>query len=196
MASGKRPDLNVTPGACILGALALLLLPLRWLAAAFLAAVVHECFHALALKLYGIRIVEITVNPGGAVMETEPMPVGREVLCALAGPLGSFFLASMGRVMPETAVCAMIQGLYNLLPIFPLDGGRALSGILRICCPRHGKKIMDMIRKVVILGALGVGLLGFLCYHLGIGIWIPVFLLIRGCMERKRPCKEAHKGVQ
>lgn len=192
----KGPELNITPEAYILAALALLILPLKWLGAAFLAAAVHECCHALALQLCGVRLYGITISPGGTVMETEPMGAGREALCAMAGPAGSLLLVMLIRYLPEAAICAAVQGFYNLLPILPLDGGRVLAGILRICCPRHWKNIMGGIRGMVLLGAAVLGMAGFLWFRLGIGVWIPVFLLIRGGMGRKRPCKDAHKGVQ
>lgn len=55
---------------------------------------------------------------------------GREVLCALAGPLGGFLLLFLLHSAPRIALCAFVQSVCNLIPVYPLDGGRALYGFL------------------------------------------------------------------
>lgn len=54
------------------------------------------------------------------------MSPGRELLCVLAGPAVSFSLLALARFFPRIAICGLVQGIYNLLPIYPLDGGKAL----------------------------------------------------------------------
>ena len=121
---GRR--IEVTAGFCILWAFLLLVLPLGMIFAAGAAAVFHELCHALAIRLSGGRITRLTIGAGGMVMETAPMTPGWEICCALAGPLGSFILVLLYPLFPLLAFCALVQGCFNLLPIFPLDGGRAL----------------------------------------------------------------------
>lgn len=113
------------------------MLPLRWVVAAILAAAVHEVSHLLALYLLGIRVFGITVGGRGAVLETDSLTDGQELLCALAGPLGSFLLLLFAAWIPRVAICGLCQGLYNLIPLGNLDGGRVLRSLVNLV---HRKK--------------------------------------------------------
>lgn len=118
--------LHIDPGVCIWLALGILLLPMNWLLAAGIAVAVHELFHLAAMKWLGVRTFGMSVGSGGCLLETEPMESWKELICAGAGPLGSFTLLLLARWFPRLAICGGIQGLYNLLPLYPLDGGRIL----------------------------------------------------------------------
>jgi len=127
---------TISPSACLLAAMMLLLLPLRWIISALIAAVFHEFCHALAVYLCGGRIEAMTVGDRGAVMLADTLHAGKELICILAGPVGSLLLVLFMRWIPRIAFCALVHTAYNLLPIYPLDGGRALRCILpdKFCC--------------------------------------------------------------
>lgn len=101
----------------------------KLLAVILSASVVHELGHLAALRALGARILGLRVGVFGAVLETDQsgLSYGRELAAVLAGPvanlLGAALLTAGGF---ETAAGAhLVLGAFNLLPMRPLDGGRA-----------------------------------------------------------------------
>lgn len=172
--------IEITPGACILGALTVLVLPLRWVLGALTAAAVHELWHWGAVRLCGGDVYCLRIGAAGAVMETGPMSRSRELLCAAAGPLGSLSLLLVIRVLPVTALCGLIQGLFNLLPLYPLDGGRILrSGLEMILAKGTERRIECLI----------AGTAGLFCLWIALRLgWMAVmgagFLMLRGILSK------------
>ena len=119
-------------------AAAILLIPFHGLAAAVMAAVTHEIYHLLALSLCGVQVLNIQIGALGAKIQTEPMTAVQELICAAAGPVGSFSLLLVSDYLPLAAVFGVAQGVFNLLPAYPLDGGRILCAILSLISPRWG----------------------------------------------------------
>ena len=115
----------------------------------FLSIIVHEFSHSLVARKYGLPMKGITlfIFGGVAEMAEEPTSAKVEFLMALVGPLSSILIALMfyviyilgkqgGVAEPIVAVVgylgwinAILAG-FNLLPAFPLDGGRILRSIL------------------------------------------------------------------
>jgi Zn-dependent protease len=110
----------------------------------FASIIFHEFAHALVARRYDLPIRHITlfIFGGVAEMEDEPRTSAAEFWMAIAGPIASFLLAGLFLVMaagfdpqdpgPLAAVIGylafinLIVAVFNLLPAFPLDGGRML----------------------------------------------------------------------
>ena len=137
--------IHIDYGFLIFTAALLLTIPIRWILAAFLAALAHELGHYLAVRLLGGTVSGAAVSCRGARMEIFPMSPGRELLCILAGPAVSFSLLAAARFFPRIAICGLIQGLYNLLPIYPLDGGKALRCIASVL-EKHPLRFFSSLR--------------------------------------------------
>ena len=117
----------------------------------FLCVLLHEFGHAFAAKAYGIRTVDITLLPIGGIARMERMPEKpvQELVVAIAGPLVNVVIASaLGIALavkgnldfhelwhPTNALSLLLyvnamMVLFNLIPAFPLDGGRVLRALL------------------------------------------------------------------
>ena len=121
----------------------------------FVSVVLHEFGHVLAARRYGISTPEITLLPIGGVASLEHMPERpyQEIVVALAGPLvtllivivltlvlgARFDLTQMAQLEQAqssmTGRLAAANGallIFNLIPAFPMDGGRVLRALLAI----------------------------------------------------------------
>ncbi len=141
----------------IASSLSALRMPLALLLAAgcamllFTSVVVHEFAHALVARRFGVQTQGITlfIFGGVATLETEPPTPRAELAIALAGPLQSGLLAaacygitvflerygvgalsnSVGLAFAYVAVANAVLALFNLVPAFPMDGGRVLRAL-------------------------------------------------------------------
>ena len=183
-------------GICLIGALMVLVLPIQWLAAAVIAALVHEGCHLAVMKLLDVKVLGIRIGIGGASIHAAPMEPVEELLCALVGPLGSIGLICLSRFFPRIAVCGLAQGLYNLLPIYPLDGGRILQGCVMVLFPEQAERILAAAEILMMVGlVLGTVVLGWV-FQLGVLPIIFFVFVILKAFQRKIPCKEVRIGVQ
>ncbi|MCB1025649.1 MAG: site-2 protease family protein, partial [Acidobacteria bacterium] len=125
--------------------------------ALFLCVVLHEFGHALTARRFGITTRDITLYPIGGIASLEKMPdkPGQELLVALAGPAVNIVIAAIlwiylnasGQIPDVSAMTAshsmleipflwglfaanIVLAVFNLIPAFPMDGGRALRAIL------------------------------------------------------------------
>jgi Zn-dependent protease/CBS domain-containing protein len=115
----------------------------------FMSIIFHEFCHSLVARQFGLQMKGITlfIFGGVAEMESEPKSAKAEFLMAIAGPLSSILLGGVFYLVHIAAISAgwsspvngvllylmiinLILAGFNLLPAFPLDGGRVLRSIL------------------------------------------------------------------
>jgi len=133
----KRPEISVSAGAYLGLAMGILTLPLDCLLAAATAAGIHECCHLFVLTLCNVPIAEVKIGFFGAKIRAGVMTCSQEIICVAAGPIGSLSLLLIARWMPLLALFGLCQGLFNLLPIYPLDGGRICRSIFLLAKTHH-----------------------------------------------------------
>ena len=127
----RLPKLGVSPTFLLSIALHLWFGLSAWLKDLLLAALLHECGHALALWYCGIPIRGVHLTSLGAVLQVETPSYKTEVICAAAGPAVNAALAAMVfRAFPAFGLCNLGLLAFNLLPLYPLDGGRILRAAL------------------------------------------------------------------
>ena len=178
-------------------AISLLLIPLPWITAWFIAVFIHELGHYIALKICRIPIYHLGMKLTGLYMETAPMSRGQELVCSLAGPLLGSSLLLLSHYFPRVAICSFVQTFYNLLPLYPLDGGRGVRCLLLLLCGDDKSAQIERLIRYICYGALIV-LGGVATFVWKIGI-MPS-LIVLGILYRnwnlKTPCKEAEQIVQ
>jgi len=166
----------------------------------FFSIVFHEFSHSLVARHFGLRIRGITlfIFGGVAEMEREPSTPKSEFLMAIAGPLASFLLAFIFHqvhllatanewsvfiigVTYYLAYLNTILAIFNLVPAFPLDGGRMLRAVLWAWKKnlRSATRIASQIGSGFGLAMMALGVLWVLQGFFIAGMWwflIGVFL--------------------
>lgn len=121
----------------------------------FLAAMtVHELAHAAVLLLLGGRIESVRLSFAQVELRTGLLSDRTELWSTAAGP-GINLLCGwlFRRWMPAFAAVSLLLALFNLLPVWPLDGGRLLRILLRM---RWGAAGVDASQTLGLLFALGL----------------------------------------
>jgi Zn-dependent protease/CBS domain-containing protein len=163
------------------GTLAGVLTGLALILLLFLCVLLHEYGHALTARRYGINTRHITLLPigGVALLESMPRDPRQEILVALAGPAVNVVIAAglylllavaggpggllnlqLGRsgVLQTLLAANVLLAVFNMLPAFPMDGGRVLRAVLSLRMGRlRATRAAASIGQVL---AIGLGVLG------------------------------------
>lgn len=125
-----------------------------------LSALAHEIGHIVMLRFCGYRLRRVDILPMGAlIVVPEGIPDSDETKIALAGPLTSLFLALVFSIWFSKTVegiallgtlINLVLGLFNLLPVRKLDGGKALFCFLSRKTKR-AEKICSLASNISIL---------------------------------------------
>ncbi len=169
----------------------------------FASVLLHELGHAWVGKRYGVRTLEIVMFPIGGVARLERTPKAAEELwIALAGPfvniviagllfvylfyrnqllpLGELFEATDANLAQRIAAGNLVLAAFNLLPAFPMDGGRILRALLARKKPED-----EATRAAASAGrmlAIGMGLYGLLSMQFML-VFIALFVYLGAAQE-------------
>lgn len=123
----------------------------------FACVVLHELGHSLTARRYGVRVPRILLLPIGGMAEMEQIPrrPSAELLITVAGPAVNFVIValllpfvwremlglagvvefSLTDIVAQLCWANLIMGFFNLLPVFPMDGGRIFRALLAYRLP-------------------------------------------------------------
>ncbi len=171
--------------------------------ALFASVLAHELGHTLVARRYGIRTLEIVMFPIGGISRPERQPRAREELwVALAGPLVNVVIAALlfgwvaaiGQLQPiellreptdanlaeRIAIGNLLLFLFNLLPAYPMDGGRILRALLALRRPEEQATAIAASAGRFL--AIAMGLFGLLSANFLL-VFIALFVYLGAAQE-------------
>ncbi|HNN00722.1 MAG TPA: site-2 protease family protein, partial [Turneriella sp.] len=160
------------------------LLTVAYIITLFGCVVLHEFGHALTARRFGIVTRDITLFPIGGMARMEKMPEKpmQELLVAIAGPMVNVVIAAglfaymhfsptvyliefpKGPMTPDLFLPTLflvnvLMAVFNLIPAFPMDGGRILRALLALKFERtRATQIAANLGQVIAIGFVFVGL--------------------------------------
>ena len=179
--------------------------------AVFLCVLLHEFGHALMARRFGIVTRDITLLPIGGLARLERMPKEplQELAIALAGPAVNVAISALlvaatafvhpgaawfslslrdGSLITALAGANLALAVFNLLPAFPMDGGRVLRAVLALWISHsRATRIAAGVGQVA---AIGLGLLGLMGNLNLLLVAIFVYLAGRGEVAAAAPASE------
>ncbi len=169
----------------------------------FLSVLIHELSHSIVARSYGIRVRQIMLFIFGGVseIEEEPKDFKKEFKMAIAGPAVSLVLSAIfavfwwitsllntaslddfsktglnmiNGILFYSSILNLILGIFNLVPAFPMDGGRILRSLLFSRNKNYDKSTRIAVRIGVIMSYVffGFGILTIISGSFVSGIWI------------------------
>lgn len=157
----------------------------------FICVLMHELAHALVARASGQTVKDITLFIFGGVanIEEDTKHPGVEFRVAIAGPIASFLLAAVAfllalplrgsstateAVLDYLTVSNLLLGAFNLIPGFPLDGGRVLRSIIWMVTGnfRKATRIATSTGKICAYVFILLGIVAFFTGNFFNGLWI------------------------
>lgn len=175
----------------------------------------HELAHALMARRKGVKVAGITLWLFGGVsqLEGEPASAGSEALITAVGPLTSLVVAAIAYALAMATSAArapalvsallswlaflnLALGIFNLVPAFPLDGGRLLSSVFwwRSGSRQRGVHHAVRVGRIVAFLMIALGLVELFLGNVLGGIWLAFigwFLLSAASAEEARTVARA-----
>jgi Zn-dependent protease len=165
----------------------------------FVCVVLHELGHSFTGMAFGIKVRRITLSLIGGVAEFESIPRSprQELLITVAGPSVNFAIAAIlwcvltaangrapfvegqwGEFLATLLTWNIWVGLFNMIPAYPMDGGRIVRSLLAMRLPYlKATYTAQMISMVVT--AIGVPVALFLHFNVMAVIFVYIFIAAR-----------------
>lgn len=170
------------------------------LAISFFVVILHELVHYLTAVAFGYSGFDLRILPIGAVLKLNDLDEAtpkQDMIISISGPMFNLILASalliINKNIPNHSLIYFIEsnlalGLFNLIPAFPLDGGRILRDCLSM--KTFYKRANELtIKFSILVGFLMIVFFIFLCifkifdYNIGI---IGIFVVVSSYKEKER----------
>ena len=169
-----------------------------------LPVAVHELAHIIALRFFGLKVKSVRAELTGLCIDycgfAEPVA---HIAAAFAGPAGGFIYAYAASLIARETGCAWMElsagislllSVFNLLPVLPLDGGRALQAAAAALAGEHAaERLLDVLGLVLpaVLMGLGVAL-----FARGMGLALGVFGAWLALLQPGMTCQGAQHDVK
>ncbi|MEM6798088.1 MAG: site-2 protease family protein [Planctomycetota bacterium] len=148
---------------------------LVWVVAVLVSILVHEFGHALLQRRFGGRPSIVLYGFGGLAIPNGPaVSPGRQILILLAGPGAGFVLAGLvwlihsAIALPDSPALAQLLGdlwrinifwgVFNLLPIYPLDGGQIAREVFTLVMPPRRGIVVSLWVSIIFCAVAGAAL--------------------------------------
>ncbi len=188
----------------------------------FTCVVLHELGHSLTARRFGIGVSRILLLPIGGMAEFDSIPrqPGRELLITFAGPAVNFgivllllpwladthLLASGDLPLTPAGVgfgpwllnllvgFNLVMGCFNLVPVFPMDGGRILRALLALRWPYLKATFWASAvgKFLAVIGAAGMALV----WHNFLGVLLFGFIFVAGDLEYRAVKRREDEDLQ
>lgn len=164
---------------------------LLWLPIIFLSVLIHELAHAGAIAMFGFGASQIILGGmGGVTINQRRAKPWQNMIISVAGPASSFLLMFLAMLasntqlgetdkmlqafLPLFALANLWWGIFNLIPVPPLDGGHATRDFFRIFLPERTAFIIAIWIAIIVGG--GVALFAFSQRHFFVAFYIAWFV--------------------
>lgn len=187
-----HPQVEVSPGfLLLLGTLFWLDEGVGLLPWGLLACLLHELGHIAIAAVLGGRVEGMTLSVVGAELRIGydvPLNYGQESMVALSGPaanlLSGVLFTALGWKL--AAVLSLAVGIFNLLPVLPLDGGRVVYGLLANRLDSDwAERLMTALSGCLVGVLVGVGTVAAVHYA-NVTLLITALWLLAGVLRRGR----------
>ena len=187
----NRPQMEASPGfLLLLGVLFWLDEGVGLLPWGLAACVLHELGHIAAAAAFGGRVERLSLTVVGAELRIDyyiPLTYVQDSLVALAGPganllAGGLFLALNWEL---AAALTLAVGIFNLLPILPLDGGRVVYGLIADRLdPDWAERLMTALSGCLVGVLVGIGAVAA-AHYANVTLLFTALWLLAGVLRRE-----------